>query len=326
MVVGTALVLLAVPLVVPTSAEGPEAVPPPEATGGMERLHLLPAPDEGGLPVIGDVTGRRVLLRGVNVNQLIDYYLRDPAVPATAAADRRRLRADRGDGVQRGAAGHVLVAAGADEGRVRRGVPRRDRAGRRVGEEARPLHRARHARGRLGQRAGTPRRAVRRRDLADDRVGRGPGVGDDHRRRAALPVHGTRPGTGGRDGVQQLLRRPRRDPDRARPARGRGSRQAFADEPAVAGYDLFNEPGIGASPPISYALLLGRYYDAAITAIRDAETDADGFTHLVFFEPSVLWSGLAFDVTPAPGFTRDTQLVFAPHPYSESISWTRASG
>ena len=47
--------------------------------------------------------------------------------------------------------------------------------------------------------------------------------------------------------------------------------KAFADEPAVAGYDLFNEPGIGATPPVSSGLLLGRYYDAAITAIRDAE-------------------------------------------------------
>ena len=47
--------------------------------------------------------------------------------------------------------------------------------------------------------------------------------------------------------------------------------EAFADEPAVAGYDLFNEPGIGATPPVSNGLLLGRYYDAAITAIRDAE-------------------------------------------------------
>ena len=45
--------------------------------------------------------------------------------------------------------------------------------------------------------------------------------------------------------------------------------KAFADEPAVAGYDLFNEPGIGATPPVSNGLLLGRYYDAAITAIRD---------------------------------------------------------
>src|SRR4029079_15425024 len=85
-VVGTVLILLAVPLVVPTTAPGPDAVPPLPASGGMERLHLLPARTADGLPVIGDVTGRRVLLRGVNVNQLVDYYLRDPAVPAPQKA------------------------------------------------------------------------------------------------------------------------------------------------------------------------------------------------------------------------------------------------
>jgi hypothetical protein len=102
--------------------------------------------------------------------------------------------------------------------------------------------------------------------------------------------------------------------------------RAFADEPAIAGYDLLNEPGIGANPPTSSALLLGRYYDAAIDAIRDAERAGQGFPHLVFFEPSVLWSGLAFDVTPPPGFTSDKQLVFAPHPYSESITMDQSFG
>ena len=101
---------------------------------------------------------------------------------------------------------------------------------------------------------------------------------------------------------------------------------AFAGEPAVAGYDLFNEPGIGANPPVSSALLLGRYYDAAITAIRDAETAAGGFPHLAFFGPSVLWSGLGFDVAPPPGFTTDRHLVFAPHPYSESITMDQDFG
>jgi hypothetical protein len=101
---------------------------------------------------------------------------------------------------------------------------------------------------------------------------------------------------------------------------------AFAGDSSVAGYDLLNEPGIGADPPVSSALLLGRYYQGAIASIRAAERSANGFTHLVFFEPSVLWSGLGFDATPPPGFTSDRELVFAPHPYSESISMDQSIG
>ena len=103
------------------AAAGPEAAAAGcAASGGMERLTAAArARDRGGLPTIGDVTGRQVILRGVNVNQLIDYHLRDPAVPADAAAHRRRLRPDGRDGLQRRPPRHVLVAAGARAGRVR---------------------------------------------------------------------------------------------------------------------------------------------------------------------------------------------------------------
>ncbi|GAA2972237.1 hypothetical protein JOD63_000079 [Microbacterium terrae] len=95
----------------------------------------------------------------------------------------------------------------------------------------------------------------------------------------------------------------------------------FADEPAVAGFDLLNEPGFGETAPVTTSLQLGRFYDRAITAIREA-----GAPQIVFIEPSILWSGLGFDTGPAVGFTDDDNIVFAPHLYAESITMDRALG
>lgn len=96
---------------------------------------------------------------------------------------------------------------------------------------------------------------------------------------------------------------------------------AFRDEPAIAGFDLMNEPGFGETAPVTTSLLLGRFYDRAIEAIR-----AEGAPQIVFVEPSILWSGLGFDSGPPPGFTSDRNIVFSPHLYSESITMDRSLG
>jgi endoglycosylceramidase len=95
----------------------------------------------------------------------------------------------------------------------------------------------------------------------------------------------------------------------------------FARNSAVAGFDLLNEPGFGLNPFGGNTTTdLGSFYRRAIAAIRAGEREGGGFSHIVFWEPSVLWSaGTSRDV-PAPGFTRDKNLVFAPHVYSESLS------
>lgn len=95
----------------------------------------------------------------------------------------------------------------------------------------------------------------------------------------------------------------------------------YADEPAVAGFDLMNEPGFGQTAPVTTSLLLGRFYDRAIDAIREA-----GAPQIVFIEPSILWSGLGFDSGPPLGFTDDANIVFSPHLYSESITMDRSLG
>ncbi|KRA23011.1 hypothetical protein ASD65_00180 [Microbacterium sp. Root61] len=95
----------------------------------------------------------------------------------------------------------------------------------------------------------------------------------------------------------------------------------FADEQMVAGFDLLNEPGFGETAPVTTAHLLGGFYDKAITEIRDA-----GAPQIVFVEPSILWSGLGFDTGPTPGFTDDENIVFSPHLYAESITMDRDLG
>jgi endoglycosylceramidase len=84
----------------------------------------------------------------------------------------------------------------------------------------------------------------------------------------------------------------------------------FANHPAVAGYDLMNEPN--AFSPEQQQLMAEMYSDA-LGAIRAAEDEAEGFPHLVFFEPSALWSALGAGAPP--DFDRDRDVVYAPHIY-----------
>src|SRR6478735_7896871 len=94
----------------------------------------------------------------------------------------------------------------------------------------------------------------------------------------------------------------------------------FAKSSTVAGYDLLNEPGFGLDSNTNITTDLGAFYGRAIKAIRAGEKKAGGFSHIVFWEPSVLWSAGLSRGVPAPSFTKDKNLVFAPHIYSESLS------
>jgi endoglycosylceramidase len=87
---------------------------------------------------------------------------------------------------------------------------------------------------------------------------------------------------------------------------------SFRDDPAVAGYDLLNEPNHGHDGERAKTAL-GTFYAKAINAIRSAETTTGSIHHIAFFETTV------FGVPVAPGFTTDDNIVFAPHNYAESI-------
>lgn len=95
----------------------------------------------------------------------------------------------------------------------------------------------------------------------------------------------------------------------------------YRDEPMVAGFDLLNEPGFGETAPVTTSHLLAAFYGEAIKEIRKA-----GAEQIVFIEPSIFWSGLGFDTGPAPGFSSDANIAFSPHLYAESITMDRDLG
>ncbi|MBO0730918.1 MAG: cellulase family glycosylhydrolase, partial [Acidimicrobiaceae bacterium] len=94
----------------------------------------------------------------------------------------------------------------------------------------------------------------------------------------------------------------------------------FANDPAVVGYDLLNEPHFS-SNPATVNVNLANLYQRLDTKIRSVERSVGGgFSHIVFFEPDVLWSALGVTDVPSPTFTTDTNIVFAPHLYGGSLA------
>ena len=100
------VLLLGIDLVPSAVAATPASYPVPNSPsadgGGLLPLTVLRAP--GSAPVIGDSAGRQVLLRGVNVNQLVDYGQPDkskPTVRPLSEADYAQMASQYGFDVQR---------------------------------------------------------------------------------------------------------------------------------------------------------------------------------------------------------------------------------
>jgi endoglycosylceramidase len=87
--------------------------------------------------------------------------------------------------------------------------------------------------------------------------------------------------------------------------------ERFAVHAAVAGYDVMNEPN--AFTPTEQSGLAALYEDS-LREIRAAEERANGFPHLLFFEPSALWSQAGEG--PPNDFIRDANVVYSPHIYT----------
>jgi hypothetical protein len=310
----------------PATAAEPHPVPASASPDGGGLLPLTVR--RGEPPVIADAAGRQVLLRGVNVNQLIDYGQRDPAEPTVrplTEADYERMAAVYGFNVQRLGLSWSSLEPRRGEfdraylARVRTAV---DQAARHGIYTVLDIHQDTYSK----YVTATPGTTCR--------LGAEPAFGNDGAPQWATITNGAK-GCGfmGRDlspNVQQAFTNLYSDTD------GIGAEFArawavlaneFAGDTAVAGYDLLNEPGPGNAPGVTSSLLLGRLYQQVISSIRDAEAAVPGgFHHLVMFEPSILWSGLGFDAAPPVGFSDDPSLVFSPHLYNESITMDQGLG
>ncbi len=93
--------------------------------------------------------------------------------------------------------------------------------------------------------------------------------------------------------------------------------RTFAKNSAVAGIDVMNEPN---TLDANQTELLGPFYARALKSIRQGERAGRGFRHLFFFEPGVLWDILGSG--PPPAFKHDSQIVYSPHLYKGSIGVT----
>ncbi len=92
----------------------------------------------------------------------------------------------------------------------------------------------------------------------------------------------------------------------------------FAQHDAVAGYEVMNEPNAYSLFP-GHLDALSDLYAMAFVAIRAAEDTAGEPHRLFFFEPSIAWGVLAGEVPPFP---HDAQIVYAPHVYQGGLDST----
>src|SRR3954452_3137143 len=287
----------------------------------LPRLHAT----RGDSPAIVTADGRQVLLRGVNVNQLGDYWQQRPDIPATLPLREQDFEGIHALGMdvvrlivhwsklepQRGQFDPAYLD------RIRQAVAWAGQNGVYVvldmhqdawGKYIASPKDETCAPGFVHQQGwdGAPRWATLTDGLPTCRFGVreiAPAVGQAWQSFYA-----------DRDGIQGELVR-----TWARLAR------EFAADPTVAGYDLLNEPNTGYAPGATDATSLGLFYRRAIESIRSAERHAKGgFSHIAFFEPGVLWSALTVDATPPPPLLDDPNVVFAPHLYADSISLDRA--
>lgn len=282
-------------------------------------LAMALSPDAAALagPAITDAQGRQILLRGVGVDQLVDYWSGDSTketVRPLTEADFGQMAA-MGFSVVRLAVSWSLLEPvpgtldGGYVARIRRAV---DQAAAHDMVTVIDLHQDAWGRGVVAPMGSTCP------------LGTTPLTGGDGAPGWATPFDGSRRCAFLRRELAPVVSRAFTDfyadrdgiQSRLVATWGRLARE-FATSTAVAGFELMNDPGLGETPPLTSSAALGRFYARAVASIRAAERAAGGHRHLIFFEPADLWS-------PWPGFARDPALVLTVKPDNLPIDPGRA--
>jgi endoglycosylceramidase len=292
----------------PATTLAPATTTAPASVPALLALHAT----RGATPAIVDASGRQVILRGVNVNSLGDYYQDDPALPPVVPvtdADWASMASHGFDVVR------LLISWSSLE-------PTRGHFDDAYLDRVEAAVRAAAAHGIYSV-------VDMHQDAWGKYIASPPGTKCPKGSSPAIGWDGAPKWVTITNGASTCARGSREDADAVETAwdsfyadRNGIMTQLvstwahvatrFAKDADVAGFDLLNEPNHGHDGTTALTGL-ARYYDRAITAIRGAESLAGGFHHIAFFEDTV------FGATVAPTFTTDTNIVFAPHNYGESI-------
>ena len=294
----------------------PAAADAAPAAVRLSPLHAEPDRKAGGRIV--DSRGREVLLRGVNVNALAEYW--------KGSGFRTVFPLARKDPARMAAIGWNAVRLLVSWSRIEPAPGRYDRAylGR-VAATVAPARPPRHLHdrgpspGRLGPRAGgAGGPGLRSAHPPGPGLGRRTRVGHPRRRRAALLSAGHPRAQPGRDGgLAGLLQPTQRDPGEwaCRPATYGCSRlvaRRFGRSTAVAGFDLMNEPNaIGDAQQAALSAFYGRAL-APDSGRRAGRARAPPSRPLRAVGALV---GCSARARP-PDFKRDRDVVYAPHLYT----------
>jgi hypothetical protein len=291
---------------------------PAAATAKLPRLRAVPDPSGRGRIV--DSAGRQVVLRGVNVNALAEYWkgTRFRTSFRLARRDPLRLRKLGFDTVR------LLVSWSRIEPRPGR-------------YDERYVARALRTAGRLTkaglyviidfhQDAWGPSLAARPGEVCP--AGSTPALGWDGAPEWAtlVPADVPRCEPGVRELSPAVLRAWSAFWDNQRGPGGVGIQRryvrmvahvvrAFARRSGIAGYDVMNEPN---AVGVAQQAALSHMYARAVKAIRAAERRARGRRRLILFEPSVLWSAVGRGAPPP--FPADRGVVYAPHIYTGAFT------